>query len=146
MSTIEGFSDNPLCGEMERRCADMQLVSQAVVTCCDVFEQACEPRPPKAEWFGTGPRQWDSWQLHIVEPLGQQTFDHWALLRPVVWFASTFTDPARQNAVANAGIFGPWLLVKEHRSGWPLCHITECVPVAKEGYPAPVGWNVVEDA
>jgi hypothetical protein len=49
--------------EIRIRCEGMLLVEQTIETCLDVFEQACEPRPPKPEWFGRGEKQWDSWWL-----------------------------------------------------------------------------------
>lgn len=113
MTTPDGFSDNPLCAEMERRCAEMILVSQAVTTCADVFEQACEPRAPKAEWFGTGPGQWDRWMVGRRRTRGRKSW--------VMWTVSTHT----------------WM-----PGYWPTAK-TVVVPVAREGYPAPVGWQVV---
>lgn len=111
MSTPDGFSDNPLVAEMERRCSDMLLVSQAVVTCADVFEQACEPRPPKPGWFGTGPGQWDSWWLIPAEK-------------------TVFTNQGEGKVARNC-------------TSIDCTRIALVLPVAREGYPAAVGWKVV---
>lgn len=99
------------------RCEDMLLVSQAVDTCLDAFEQACEPRPPKAEWFGTGPGQWDAWWI-----------ESWGVLRKV-----RLDEDGGLEGVNEAGE-----LVSMYFD--PACNV---VPVEKEGFPAPVGWQVV---
>lgn len=117
MSTPDGFSDNPLVAEMERRCAEMILVSQAVVTCADVFEHACEPRAPKPEWFGTGEGQWDAWWIMT-----------WGVLRNV-----RLDDDGSLEGDNEAGE-----LVSMYFD--PTCNV---VPVAREGFPTPVGWKVV---
>lgn len=117
MTTPDGFSDNPLVAEMERRCIDMLLVSQAVTTCADVFEQACEPRAPKPEWFGTGPGQWDAWWVSYEEGGAAVTF----------------------RGIQSRGDI---LIFPDGHEIW-LDAIVSCVPVAREGYPAPVGWKVV---
>lgn len=111
MSTPDGFSDNPLIAEMERRCAETILVSQAVVTCADTFEQACEPRAPKPEWFGTGHGQWDSW---------------------MIWSQSTMSWELWRDSQEHSGL-----------RKYGLRDIQSCIPVARTGYPAPVGWQVV---
>lgn len=101
------------------RCEDMLLVSQAVDTCLDAFEQACEPRPPKAEWFGTGPGQWDAWWV-------QTTGGRQCLMRNVAYTVDST---------------GGWLETKDEC--WKVMYVAGVIPVAKEGYPAPVGWQVV---
>lgn len=114
MSTPDGFSDNPLCAEMERRCAEMILVSQAVVTCADVFEQACEPRPPKAEWF----EKWPSWWIDFgIHPDDAQIYHRCRLEQGM-------------------------LSVRGGDLCWPLKAIALCQPMATTGC-TPVGWKVV---
>lgn len=53
----------PLIVEMERRANRMDYAAHAFSVCADVFEQACTPRPPKAEWF----KKWQHWSMKAQE-------------------------------------------------------------------------------
>lgn len=81
------------------------------------------PRPPKLEWFGFGPGQWDSWWVQTTKASN--------ISRTTLTLREAFIDDA-------GGVATP--------KGWhiPILMIESCVPVAREGYPAPVGWQVLE--
>lgn len=126
MSTQDGFSDNPLCAEMERRCTDMLIVSQAVVTCADVFEQACEPRAPKPEWF----EKWPAWWIFATNGTEAVTRD----IRVFQAYdkALGITYDCIRNGPDGIG-YKPWWMIKD---------IEACLPIPKNG-PGVVGWKVV---
>lgn len=131
MSTPNGFSDNPLVAEMERRCSDMLLVSQAVVTCADVFEQACEPRAPQKEWFWW--LKWAHWQ--VIDKNGHVVYGRLSLLaRPGLHRdCECHTTPTLMC----------WAL--QHDKLMPIEMENHLVlPVTEFGPTIPVGWQVVE--
>lgn len=89
----------------------------ALASAAENLEVACTPRAPRSEWFGTGPNQWDA------------------------WWVSTSTKGASPNVIHVKSVefdelVTIWNIV-------PLRTIIACVPVAREGFPAPVGWHVV---
>lgn len=129
MSTPDGFSDNPLVAEMERRCADMLLVSQAVLTCADVFEQACEPRAPKPEWL----RKWPYWQV----------LDSEGNLR----YARIEIKSLPECHPGCECCCGPSILCRIVGEGMPIAidpQAETVMPVTGKGPIIPVGWKVVE--
>jgi hypothetical protein len=83
------------------------------------FKDAITLRTPKPEWFGTGPNQWDSWWCI------------WANLRPSVVLECKTASSSRGLCLEGIGTF------------MPLDELVACAPVAREGFPAPVGWGVV---
>lgn len=93
--------------------------------CLNELSDACTPRPPKPEWFGTGPGQWDSWWFAYEEGGAAMTLKHVEL-----------------HATNDGGYY-----LKFGRDNWShevwLDAIAVVVPVAREGFPAPVGWHVV---
>lgn len=95
--------------------------------CISDFTDACTPRTPKAEWFGTGSGQWDSWW-----------FGECGVMRSCV--LSSMHGAVTVDGIDECGesvtvfIAGAETLAEM---------ITECVPVARDGFPAPVGWGVV---
>lgn len=99
---------------------------------------ACTPRPPRPEWFGNGPAQWDSWWIHAHSGEYANTSDV-VQVRGGAYEVSRDVDPY------------------EDRDGWCITvdgytctnnslHIEDfvCLPVSREGFPSPVGWGVVE--
>lgn len=52
-----------------------------ILRCIDDLDDACTPRPPQPEWFGTGPGQWDSWTILGLGQPGKwrpiQRSKHW---------------------------------------------------------------------
>lgn len=113
---------NLLCYQLMRR--DSPMPAEEAVAACAEWQtavvdltDACTPRPPKAEWFGTGPGQWDAWW---VEGCG--------VLRRTVLID---------------GVIHGWDERGEFRT--PIMGGTSrrVLPVSREGYPAPVGWGVV---
>ena len=91
---------------------------EAYEDCIQMITDAITPRPPQAEWFGTGPGQWDAWMTESGR-----------LLRNGRWFRL----PGCKCHYPNGRILFNGESVEEN-----------VVPVAREGYPAPVGWQVVE--
>lgn len=102
-------------GERKLRSAINALEAK---TCADILADACTPRPPKPEWFGFGPGQWDSWWCAYEEGGAAAIFDR-------VWCD------------------GEVIRFPDGYEVW-IGSIVSCVPVARKGYPAPVGWQVLE--
>lgn len=80
------------------------------------MSDSCTPRPPQPEWFGTGPGQWDSWWVDMHDP-------------DVDPFVARASDGYCIRSLAK-------IVARDA--------VMECVPVAREGFPAPVGWGVVD--
>lgn len=94
----------------------------AYETCITDLTDATTPRPPKAEWFGTGPGQWDSWWVKESLVNGQKgSSGVWVSVRVDGLF------------IGHDGFVPSWMIED----------IECCVPVAREGFPCPVGWDVV---
>lgn len=87
------------------------------------LEAACTPRPPQPEWFGTGPGQWDTWW---IKRKGENKYGyaHNARVITVDWSDEKYA-----------------LIATGESCVFSL--IESCVPVAREGFSAPVGWHVV---
>ncbi len=83
-----------------------------------VYEDACTPRPPQPEWFGTGPGQWDTWLVEFVP-----SYRH----RPTI-----LHECFQCEGILHSKSFG-----------CDLKEIKHCVPVAREGFPLQVDWHVV---
>lgn len=106
-------------GERKLRSAVNALEAK---TCADILADACTPRPPKPEWFGFGPGQWDSWWVKWKD--GTST-----------WIYSV--------KVAENG-FWDWKDCEGLDIWDRVDDMVLCLPVARECYPAPVGWQVLE--
>jgi hypothetical protein len=76
--------------------------------------QPQEPRPPQAEWFN----RWPSWLVEIGRV-------HLVLRE---YFLTEYEGVS---------------LVSESGMLLPVSSITRCLPVTREGFPLPVGWEVV---
>lgn len=90
--------------------------------CADGLEAACTPRQLQAEWFGTGEKQWDSWWFESVGVLHYCRQDD--------------LDPRRIKGVDETKELAACYLSGRYA-------VASCVPVAREGFPAPAGWSVV---
>lgn len=104
--------------EHELRNANIYWQKDIVTGVQNILDDACTPRPPKAEWFGTGPGQWDAWWI-----------ESWGVLRNV-----RLEDDGGLEGYNEVGE-----LVSMYYD--PTCNV---VPVAREGFPAPVNWKVVD--
>lgn len=99
------------------------MAFEAVLDCTTELKDACTPRPPQAEWFGdpdTEPGKWDAWW-----------FEDFGVFRQVHIRPGTTTPE-------------PWLY--GNIDGYAEVRWRDSfkvVPVAREGFPAPVGWGVV---
>lgn len=107
-------------------------VSTGIAKCRIDVREAYKPRPPQAEWFGDPdlePGKWDAWWIrwhgyhgHICYMVRATLEDNrivlsWQILR-------SGDEPYRTpGAFADSSCM--------------------CVPVAREGFPCPVGWGVV---
>ena len=104
---------------MMSRSPDVSAVFQR---CRAALDSACTPRAPKPEWFGDPekePGKWDAWAL------APEDDEDWRIVR-------------------NASVVEGWIISNSHLyPAWPLdCVVV--VPVAREGFPAPVGWWVLD--
>ena len=86
--------------------------------CATSFRKACTPRQPKAEWFGTGPGQWDAW----MDESGRVYRNGRWSVQPACGCCNP--KPA------------PLFNYK------PICD--PVIPVARTGAAIPVGWQVLE--
>lgn len=98
--------------------------------CIAVIQDACTPRPPKPEWFGTpfdaegkATGKWDAWWLDGVGVLRHCRMDE---LNP-----SRIQGVDEAKELASCRLSGRFAVIS-------------CVPIAREDFPAPVGWQVVE--
>jgi len=103
--------------ETEVQKADARELIELMTVYAQSLEDACTPRAPKPEWFGTGPGQWDSWWVSYEEGGAAMTF-------------------------RGIHVRGDILIFPDKHEVW-LDAIVSCVPVARTGFPSPVGWQVV---
>lgn len=101
-----------------RAVAVSEARAQAFAECMRDIESACAPRPPKPEWFGEAPGKWDCWMIRLTS--------NWFLIRG----AKTIKQ-------------GRQIYDEMSDDFFSMDSIAECVPVTREGFPAPVGWSVV---
>lgn len=105
---------------------------ETLCDCADDLESACTPRKPEPEWF----EKWDSWWIRVTGGKYGGTVD-------IVSVVSVYQLHKDSD---------PWV----ERDGWCITvdgyffnnnsiyvDDIECVPVDREGFPAPVGWHVV---
>ena len=85
------------------------------------LEDATTPREPEPEWFGTGPRQHPAWWIKAGR---YRTVLYGCRVR---WNGSV-----------------PVALRSDNATDIPWEELEAVVPVELEGYPAPVGWQVLE--
>jgi len=110
-----------------------ELMSEArheVRRCAQDPEDACTPRAPRPEWFGnpeTAPGKGDSWWCEWSD--GETCFAFGAYLP-----AGRPADDLGFNAVNR-------YTGRDIRDD--LNDLILCLPVARKGYPGPVGWKVV---
>ena len=115
--------------EAANRASNCEHPSLGVVAaydqCATELTDASTPRPPKAEWFGDGPSQWPSWWIRgfVGEGIYRGCYMRGDFMHRKI------PVPSGQMAVMAIGVFN--------------MHLCECVPVAREGFPSPVGWGVV---
>ena len=100
------------------------IVTGTIKHCIAELTDATTPRPPKSEWFGTGPGQWDSWW-----------FAEFGICRRCVLNGEWLH--AHWGAGFDGTMGAEYFPVK-------LRHGLSCIPVRREGPPAmDVGWEAV---
>ena len=105
------------------------------------------PRPLNTAWVGdpsTQPGTWDSWLLHIYESslwkLQEDDRHHWVVMRG----ARLKEQPYMREHGLTDPTWGDWLVSYPDGSGWPCGNIVEMLPIAREGAPVPMSWDVVD--
>ncbi len=95
----------------------------AIELAVSMFESASTPRPPKAEWFGnpeTEPGKWDAFWIEDVGVLRGCRCGWVGLNRTITGITE-----------------------REEETTQLLKRLSACIPVARTGFPSPVGWSVV---
>lgn len=100
----------------------MRYAAVTILSCCIAeFQDATTPREPEPEWFGTGPCQHPAWWIKAGR---YRTVLYGCRVR---WNGSV-----------------PVAIRSDNATDIPWEELEAVVPVELEGYPAPVGWQVLE--
>lgn len=102
---------------------------EAYEHCIKLLTDATTPRPPQAEWFGTGPGQWGDWYIAWV---GHDNIERELLVRNAQYCDESMLPRITWD--------NPGDTIKGSL-GFDV--IIACKPIARKGC-APAGWQVLE--